>query len=83
LLHVLLAHGLVRRVRTTDVIVHPIGGDNFNVTLGGRCKLPTVALVCRQGTEESRQQELYKVRGGASKRGSGSRGRCGGGAVRC
>ena len=63
LLPLLLAHGLVRRVRTIDVIVHPIGGDNFNVTLDAA--LPTVgeakAEIARvQGTEESRQ-ELYKV----------------------
>jgi hypothetical protein len=63
LLPLLLAHGLVRRVRTIDVSVHPIGGDNFNVTLDAA--LPTVgeakAEIARvQGTEESRQ-ELYKV----------------------
>jgi hypothetical protein len=40
LLPLLLAHGLVRRVRTSDAIVHPIGGDNFNVTLDEA--LPTV-----------------------------------------
>jgi hypothetical protein len=63
LLPLLLAHGLVRRARTIDVIVHPIGGDNFRVTLDAA--LPTVggakAEIARvQGTEESRQ-ELYKV----------------------
>jgi hypothetical protein len=50
-------------VRTIEVVVHPLGGDNFRVTLDA--ELPTVgeakAEIARvQGTEESRQ-ELYKV----------------------
>jgi hypothetical protein len=63
LLPLLLAHGLVRRVRTIDIAVHPIGGDNLRVALGAA--LPAVgeakAEVARvQRTEESRQG-LYKV----------------------
>jgi hypothetical protein len=63
LLPLLLAHGLVRRVRTIEVLVHPLGGENFRVTLDAA--FPTVGeakaeIAHAQGTEESRQ-ELYKV----------------------
>jgi hypothetical protein len=33
LLPLLIAHGLVRRVRTSDVQVRPLGGDSFKITL--------------------------------------------------
>jgi hypothetical protein len=33
LLPLLIAHGLVRRVRTIDVQVRPLGGDSFKITL--------------------------------------------------
>jgi hypothetical protein len=33
LLALLIAHGLVRRVRTIDVQVRPLGGDSFKITL--------------------------------------------------
>jgi hypothetical protein len=33
LLPLLLAHGLVRRVRTIQIEVRPLGGDSFKVTL--------------------------------------------------
>jgi hypothetical protein len=34
LLPLLLSHGLVGRVRTIEVAVHPLGGDNFKIRLG-------------------------------------------------
>jgi hypothetical protein len=63
LLALLLAHGFVRRVRTIQIEVRPLGGDSFKVTLDA--SKPTVgdvkAEVARsQGTAESRQ-ELYRV----------------------
>jgi hypothetical protein len=63
LLPLFLAHGLVRRVRTIQIEVRPLGGDSFKVTLDA--SKPTVrgakAEVARsQGTAESRQ-ELYRV----------------------
>jgi hypothetical protein len=33
LLPLLIAHGFVRRVRTIDVQVRPLGGDSFKITL--------------------------------------------------
>jgi hypothetical protein len=63
LLTLLLSHGLVRRVRTIEVHVRPLGGDSFKITLDASA--PTVgeakAEIARsQGTVEDRQ-ELYKV----------------------
>jgi hypothetical protein len=63
LLPLLLAHGLIRRVRTIQIEVRPLGGDSFKVTLDA--SKPTVveakaAIARSQGTAESRQ-ELYKV----------------------
>jgi hypothetical protein len=63
LLPLLLAHGIVRRVRTIEVTVQPLGGDSFKVTLDA--STPSVgeakAEIARvQGTTEP-QQELYKV----------------------
>jgi hypothetical protein len=65
LLPLLLAHGLVRRVRIVLVEARPLGGDSFKVTLGA--SKPAVgeakAEVARsQGTAES-CQELYRERG--------------------
>jgi hypothetical protein len=63
LLPLLLAHGLVRRVRTIQVGVRPLGGDSFKVTLDasaatvGQAKAEVARV---QGTAESRQ-ELYKL----------------------
>jgi hypothetical protein len=34
LVPLLLSHGLVGRVRTTEVAVHPLGGDNLKIRLG-------------------------------------------------
>jgi hypothetical protein len=63
LLPLLLAHGLIRRVRTIQVQVRPLGGDSFKITL--EASKPTVgeakAEIARsQGTVEARQ-DLYKV----------------------
>jgi hypothetical protein len=63
LLPLLLAHRLIRRVRTIQIEVRPLGGDSFKVTL--EASNPTVgeakAEVARsQGTAGSRQ-ELYRV----------------------
>jgi hypothetical protein len=63
LLPLLLAHGIVRRVRTIEVTVQPLGGDNFKIKLNATN--PSVgwakAEIARtQGTAEARQ-ELYKV----------------------
>jgi hypothetical protein len=63
LVPLLLAHGLIRRVRTIQIEVRPLGGDSFKVTLDA--SKPTVgdaksAIARSQGTDESRQ-ELYKI----------------------
>jgi hypothetical protein len=63
LLPLLLAHGLVRRVRTIKIEVRPLGGDSFKITLDA--SMPTVreakAEIARsQGTAEE-LQELYSV----------------------
>jgi hypothetical protein len=63
LLPLLLAHGFVRRVRTSQVEVRPLGGDSFKITLDA--SLPTVKeakteIARSQGTAEARQ-ELYRV----------------------
>jgi hypothetical protein len=63
LVPLLLAHGLIRRVRTIEIQVRPLGGDSFKVTL--EAAKPTVgetkAAIARvQGTAEA-CQELYKV----------------------
>jgi hypothetical protein len=63
LLPLLLAHGLVRRVRTIEVEVRPLGGDSFKVRLDltkvtvGEAKAEIARV---QGTEVARQ-ELYRV----------------------
>jgi hypothetical protein len=59
----LLSHELVGWVRTIEVVVHPLGGEDFKVRLDsakpsvGKAKVEN-ALV--QGAEEARQ-ELYRV----------------------
>jgi hypothetical protein len=63
LLPLLVAHGLVRRVRTILIEVRPLGGDSFKVTL--EASKPTVGeakteIARSQGTTEA-CQELYKV----------------------
>jgi hypothetical protein len=63
LVPLLLAHGLIRRVRTIQIEVRPLGGDSFKVTLDA--SKPTVgdakaAIARSKGTDESRQ-ELYKI----------------------
>jgi hypothetical protein len=63
LLPLLLSHGLIRRVRTVQIQVRPLGGDSFKITLDA--SKPTVgeakaAIARLQGTPEARQ-DLYKV----------------------
>jgi hypothetical protein len=63
LLPLLLAHGLIRRVRTIQIEVRPLGGDSFKVTLDA--SLPSVGeakaeIAHSQGTAEA-CQELYRV----------------------
>jgi hypothetical protein len=63
LVPLLLAQGLIRRVRTIEIQVRPLGGDSFKVTL--EAAKPTVretkAAIARvQGTAAA-CQELYKV----------------------
>jgi hypothetical protein len=63
LVPLLLAHGLIRRVRTIQIEIKPLGGDSFKVTLDtakrtvGEAK---AAIARSQGTTESRQ-DLYRV----------------------
>ena len=63
LLPLLLAHGLIRRVRTVQIEVRPLGGDSFKITLEstkssvGEAK---TEIARSQGTAEGRQ-ELYRV----------------------
>jgi hypothetical protein len=63
LLPMLLAHGLIRRVRTIRIEVRPLGGDSFKVTLDA--SKPTVGeakveIARTQGKAEG-CQELYRV----------------------
>jgi hypothetical protein len=63
LLPLLLAQGLVRRVRTIGVEVRPLGGDSFKIRLDltKPCVGEAKAEIARvQGTEVTRQ-ELYRV----------------------
>jgi hypothetical protein len=63
LLPLLLAHGLVRRVRTIQIYVRPLGGDSFKVTLDA--SKPNVgeakAEIARSQSTAEDQQELYRV----------------------
>jgi hypothetical protein len=63
LLPLLLAHGLVRRVRTIAVEVRPLGGDSFQVRLDA--VKPSVgeakAEIARVQGTEAECQELYRV----------------------
>jgi hypothetical protein len=63
LLSLLLAHGIVRRVRTIEVNVQPLGGDSFQIKLDA--SKPSVGeakkeIARTQGMSEARQ-DLYKV----------------------
>jgi hypothetical protein len=63
LLPLLLAHGLVTRVRTIQIHVRPLGGDSFKVAL--EASKPTVGeakveIARSQGTAEE-CQDLYRV----------------------
>jgi hypothetical protein len=63
ILPLLLAHGLVRRVRTIQIAVRPLGGDSFKITLDA--SLPTVkeakAEIARVQGTATEHQELYRV----------------------
>jgi hypothetical protein len=63
LLPLLLAHGLIRRVRTIAVEVRPLGGDSFQVRLDA--VKPSVgeakAEIARVQGTEAECQELYRV----------------------
>jgi hypothetical protein len=53
LLALLIAHGLVRRVRTIDVQVRPLGGNSFKITLDASKPIvgeAKAAIACLQGT---------------------------------
>jgi hypothetical protein len=63
ILPLLLAHGVVRRVRTIQITVRPLGGDSFKITFDAF--LPTVKeakveIARVQGTATD-CQELYRV----------------------
>jgi hypothetical protein len=63
LLSLLLAHNMVRRVRTFEVEVRPLGGDSFKTRLDAskpRVGEAKAEIARMQGTPEKRQ-ELYKV----------------------
>jgi hypothetical protein len=63
LLPLLLAHGLLRRVRTIQIEVRPLGGDSFKITLDA--SMPTVresnAEIARSQGTAAACQELYRV----------------------
>jgi hypothetical protein len=63
LLPLLIAHRFVRRVRTIQVEVRPLGGDSFKITLDA--SLPTVgeakAEIARSKGTAEELQELYRV----------------------
>jgi hypothetical protein len=63
LLALLLAHGLVRRVRTIKIEVRPLGGDSFKITVDA--SMPTVgeakAEIARSQGTAAGCQELYRV----------------------
>jgi hypothetical protein len=63
MLPLLIAHGFLRRVRTIQVEVRPLGGDSFKITLDA-----SKSTVCEAKTEIARSQgtaagcqELYRV----------------------
>jgi hypothetical protein len=62
LLPLLIAHGFVRRVRTIQIEVRPLGGDSLNVTLA--VSKPTVgeakAEIARLHGTAKNCQELYR-----------------------
>jgi WD40 repeat protein len=63
LIPLLLAHSIIRHVRTIEVEVRPLGGDSFKVALDARRPLVSEAkaeIARAQGTREGKQ-ELYKV----------------------
>jgi hypothetical protein len=63
LLALLLAHSIVRRVRTIKVEIRPLGGDSFKVALEAKRPLVSEAKAEIARTQRTREakQELYKV----------------------
>jgi hypothetical protein len=63
LLTLMIAHGLVRRVRTIQIEVRPLGGDSLKVTL--EASKPTVreakAEIARSQGTAAACQDLYRV----------------------
>jgi hypothetical protein len=63
LIPLLLAHGLIRRVRTIQIEMRPLGGDSFKITLDA--SLPTLreakAEIARSQGTAAACQELYRV----------------------
>jgi hypothetical protein len=63
MLPLLIAHGFLRRVRTIQVEVRPLGGDSFKITLDA--SVPTVkeakAEIARSQGTAAACQELYRV----------------------
>jgi mannose-6-phosphate isomerase-like protein (cupin superfamily) len=67
-LSLLIEHGIVQRVRTIEVEVQPLSGDNFKVALDASKPLvsETKKTIARaQGTREAKQ-ELYRVAQGST-----------------
>jgi hypothetical protein len=64
LLPLMLAHGLIRRVRTIELTIQPLGGDSFKISVDSRSSTPVkevkLEIARSQGISEERQ-ELYKV----------------------
>jgi hypothetical protein len=63
MLPLMIAHGFVRRVRTIQVAVRPLGGDSFKITLNASIPIVSeakVEIARLQGTAEA-CQELYRV----------------------
>jgi hypothetical protein len=63
MLSLLVAHGFVRRVRTIQVEVRPLGGDSFKITLDASMSTVGEAkaeIAHSQGTAAA-CQELYRV----------------------
>jgi hypothetical protein len=66
LLPLLLSHGIVRRVRTIDVEVQPLGGDSFKIMVDAtRPRVGEVkAEIARIHGTPARLQDIYKMRNG-------------------
>jgi hypothetical protein len=63
MLPLLIAHGFVRRVRTIQVEVRPLGGDSFKITLDALASTvrEAKAEIARSQGAAQACQELYRV----------------------